>query len=192
MATFWPPLGRWAEKYGSEHEGLTHLPRSQVSGRTGYALLPGGFTQLSVGFLLSISAHSRNKEAAYLFIKWLHSPDISLRRVMYPAALRDPYRLSHVRSQVYRSLWPTAGEYLDTLAQAASGRMFLDLMIPGHAEYAEAFHVADTDIRLGASVPRAMRRLADAWDAITDHHGRRRQRAAYAAFLSRAGPLLPP
>jgi hypothetical protein len=54
-------------------------------------------------------------------------------------------------------------------------------------EYAEAFFVAATEVRLGADVRGAMQRLADQWDAITDRYGRGNQRSAYLEFLKRPG-----
>jgi len=33
--------------------------------------------------------------AAYLFIQWLNSEDISLKRVQLPYTMRDPFRTSH-------------------------------------------------------------------------------------------------
>ena len=48
--------------------------------RWGYSLPPGGTPQLAAGFSLSVSSSSKNKEAAYLFIQWLNSEEISLQR----------------------------------------------------------------------------------------------------------------
>ena len=43
-----------------------------------------------------------NPEAAYLFMQWVTSPPVSLVRTMLPYSLRDPYRLSHYKSELYR------------------------------------------------------------------------------------------
>lgn len=185
MATFWPPLARWAEGYGASPAGRT--PPTAVAGRTGYALLPGGVTQLLVGFLLCVMAGSRNREAAYLFLQWLSSPDVSLERVMLPYALRDPFRRSHVRSPAFRALWPSAPDYLDTLETAAD-RSYFDLGVPGALDYQLAFRVAVAEIRQGSDVDTAMRHLAARWDEVTARHGVRRQRAAYARWLRSATP----
>lgn len=189
MASFWPPLGRWAEGYGLSEKPLAGMPPTQVARKTGYALLPGGYTEMAAGFLLSVFATSRQKEVAYLFIQWLTSPEISLRRVMLPYALRDPYRKSHVESLSYRALWPAAPEYLDTLGSAATDRALLDLIIPAAQEYANVYQQAVVDVRLGTEVSKAMDRLAIAWDAITERVGRARQRAAYESYLRRPGAM---
>jgi multiple sugar transport system substrate-binding protein len=186
MASFWPPLGRWAETYGEARVG--GVP-SLVSGKIGYALLPGGHTEMALGWLLTVLAQSRHKEAAYLFLQWLSSPEISLQRVMLPYALRDPYRQSHIASPAYRGLWPAAPAYLDTLKTAAD-KAFLDLAIPGAPEYEEAFYRAASDIRLGTDVGAAMDKMAMAWEAITERYGRSRQRSAYEDFLRRPGAKL--
>lgn len=190
MAIFWPPLGRWAEKESSGANKLGFLARSQVVGKTGYALLPDGMSQMAVGFVLSVLARSQRKEAAYLFIQWLSSPEISLRRVMRPDSLRDPYRFSHVQAWEFRQRWPTAGEYLDTLESAASDAGLLELMIPGIYEYQESFYEALTNIRLGTSIEAALRQMTDSWDQITDRRGRGSQRNAYADFLRQPGAMM--
>ncbi|MDP2305257.1 MAG: extracellular solute-binding protein [Pseudomonadota bacterium] len=180
MATFWPPLGRWAEGYGAPPWG--GVPPSQVIGRTGYALLPGGVTELSVGFVLSVLSGSKEPDAAYLFIQWLTSPTVSLNRVMAPFALRDPYRVSHVTSPAFRALWPNAGAYLDTLREG-SARMLPDLTLPGTNRYAAAFQEAWTRLLLGAAPEHVGAEMARDWDAITDDLGVSAQRVAWRAFL---------
>jgi multiple sugar transport system substrate-binding protein len=182
MATFWPPLGRFAEAYGDVRVG--GVPKSLIAEKTGYALLPGGHTEMALGWLLTVLARSHQKENAYLFLQWLNSPEISLQRVMLPYSLRDPYRMSHVTSPQYRALWPAAAEYLDTLKTAHSAA-FLDLTIPGAPEYEEAFYRAAGDVRLGTEVGAAMDQMAVAWEAITERYGRSRQRVAYEEFLGR-------
>lgn len=190
MASFWPPLGRWAEGYGVAPEG-GRLPRTEVAGKTGYALLPGGVTEAALGYLLCVFSRSKQKELAYLYIQWLNSPEVSLDRVMLPYALRDPFRRLHIDSPVYRSRWPAAPEYLELLADVASdGAALLDSIVPGHADYADAFFAAATDVRLGGKVRGAMDRMADRWEAITDRYGRSSQRRAYLDYLKRPGATI--
>jgi multiple sugar transport system substrate-binding protein len=189
MATFWPPLARWAEGYGPRPS--SDLPPSQVRGRTGYALLPGGRSQLSVGFVLAVMARSPRKEAAYLFAQWQTSPAVSLQRVMLPYGLRDPYRVSHITSPAYRALWPTAPAYLDTLAEAAD-RAWLDLGLAAAADYAAQFQIAVTELRMGGDLDAVLMRLAAAWNAITAREGRRAQRREYRGWLAEARPPTTP
>lgn len=186
MAVFWPPLGRWAEGYGRDAIEVRGIPPSRVAGKTGYALLPGRTTPMATGFMLSVLKGASRPEPAYLFAQWLTSPEVSLQRVMLPFALRDPYRRSHIASKAFRAKWPSAPGYLDALEAGAEAAL-LDLAIPGVVEYEQAFYLTLTDLRMGVSPGQALDRLAAAWDAITDAHGRERQRAAYAAFLRQPG-----
>lgn len=191
MAVFWPPLGRWAERSPNAESGFSFVPQSQVAGKTGYSLLPDGITEMTVGFMLSILKESRKKLISYLFIQWLNSPEMSLRRVMRSDNLRDPFRLSHVDSKEYRSSWPTAGDYLNILKRAGSGAALLDLMIPNVEKYTECFYVILTKLRLGAPGQIALQELTRSWDKVTAQCGRERQREGYASYLTRFGAMLP-
>ncbi len=95
MTISWPPYGRWAAGYGSDEKALDWVPKSQVAGKVGYALPPGGHPELAAGFALSVASTSKKKDAAYLFIQWLNSEEISTQRVQLPYTLRDPFRDSH-------------------------------------------------------------------------------------------------
>ncbi|MET0482081.1 MAG: extracellular solute-binding protein, partial [Aestuariivirgaceae bacterium] len=92
MTISWPPYGRWAAGYGKDEEALNWVPKSTIAGKVGYALPPGGHPELAAGFALSVASTSKNKDAAYLFIQWLNSEEISMQRVQLPYALRDPFR----------------------------------------------------------------------------------------------------
>ena len=92
MTISWPPYGRWAAGYGTDQEGSPGCRNRTIAGKVGYAMPPGGHPELAAGFALSVSSTSKNKEAAYLFIQWLNSEDISMQRVQLPYTLRDPFR----------------------------------------------------------------------------------------------------
>ncbi|MGF1612232.1 MAG: extracellular solute-binding protein, partial [Kiloniellales bacterium] len=119
MTISWPPFGRWAAGYGVEEEALSWVPKSKIADKVGYALPPGGRPQLALGFSLGVSASSKKKEAAYLFIQWLNSEETSMQRVQLPYALRDPFRESHYTNAEYMSRWPDAKYYLATLRAGA-------------------------------------------------------------------------
>ncbi len=182
MIITWPPIGRWSAGYGATAEQLAWVPPTQVAGKVGYAPMPGGRSTLAGGFSLGVSADSGNKEAAYLFIQWLNSPEISLERVMLPYALRDPYRLSHFESEEYRALWPEAPDYLDTLEEAGMAGQF-EIGLPGAREYTEAVDNAVTGAMAGTDPKEAMDAAAARWDEITERLGRDRQKEAYLTWL---------
>ena len=148
--------------------------------------MPEGHSAHNAGFLIGVSADSKQKEAAYLFCQWANSPTISLQRCMLPYALRDPFRLSHYSSPQYRGLWPAAGDYLDTLKGGADGAL-LDIIMPGSAEYNDAADKVVTAAQAGTAVDEALAQGDAAFNATTDRIGREKQKAAYQAFLALKG-----
>jgi len=192
MIITWPPIGRWGAGYGDTAKQLAWVPASNVKGKVGYMLQPGGRPCLAGGFNMGVSADSKYKEAAYLFIQWMTSPTISLQRVMLPFALRDPYRLSHFESPLYNTAWPEAPEYLDKLQEAMTGQW--ELGVPGAREYMEAIDNACTSAYAGTDPKAALDEAAARWDAITERLGVESQKAAYQQWLknpwNRPGPTV--
>jgi len=184
MTISWPPYGRWAAGYGTDEEALAWVPKSQIAGRVGYAVSPGGHPQLAAGFALSVAATSRQKEAAYLFIQWLNSEEISLQRVQLPHALRDPFRDSHFTSEEYRQRWPEAPEYLAALqAGAVSG--LLDLSIIQTDRYEEVLRRSVSRLWGGDDPQAILDDAAAAWDDLTNRIGVDAQKAAYAQWAAK-------
>src|SRR5882762_848376 len=104
MTISWPPYGRFAAGYLANEKALDWVPKSTIAGKVGYALPPGGHPELAAGFALSVASTSKQKEAAYLFIQWLNSEEISNQRVQLPYTLRDPFRDSHYTNPGYLKL----------------------------------------------------------------------------------------
>ncbi len=190
MIITWPPIGRWSAGYGDTAKQMAWVPASNVQGQVGYMLQPGGRPTLAGGFNMAVSADSANKECAYLFVQWMTSPDVSLQRVMLPFALRDPYRISHFESPLYRSAWPEAPEYLDKLQEATTGQW--ELGIPGSREYMEAIDNAVTASYAGKDPQEALDEAAERWNEITERLGVESQKAAYERWeqnpWNRPGP----
>lgn len=184
MTVSWPPYGRWAAGYGTDEEALSWVPKSQIAGKVGYAMPPGGHPQLAVGFALSVSASSRQKEAAYLFIQWLNSAETSLDRVQLPYALRDPFRANHFASDAYKNLWPEAPEYLAAL-EAGAVNGLLDLSIIQTDRYEEAVRQSISRLWAGDDPQTILDETAAAWDKVTDRIGVEKQKAAYTAWASK-------
>ncbi|WP_395023180.1 ABC transporter substrate-binding protein [Dongia sp.] len=186
MTISWPPYGRWAAGYGTDEKALSWVPKSTIAGKVGYALPPGGHPQLAAGFSLSVSSTSKNKEAAYLFIQWLNSEDISMQRVMLPTALRDPFRDSHFTSTEYQNKWPEAKEYLATLGEGAKAGL-ADLSLLQTDKYEEVLRQMVGKL-WGGEDPKAILDAAAAeWDAITDKIGVDKQKAAYNTWAANSG-----
>jgi multiple sugar transport system substrate-binding protein len=186
MIYAWPPTGRISENYAQRNKAFAFLPKSKIVGKVGYALMPGKNGEHAGSFVLTISADSKNKEAAFLYALWATSPSISLQRVMLPYTLRDPYRISHYKSKAYRALWPGAKDYLIALSDAANFAV-LDMIMTGAADYANALDRAMTGIYAGKSAKSGLDGAAREWDSITNKLGTSRQKAAYAQFLKLPG-----
>jgi multiple sugar transport system substrate-binding protein len=186
MIMAWPPTGRISENYSQRDKAFSFLPKSKIVGKVGYARVPGLNGEHAGSFIKAVMATSKNQEAAYLFNQWANSPSISLQRVMLPYTLRDPYRISHYKSPLYKRLWKGADLYLKTLAEAANDAV-LDLTMPGAGDYANAIDRAMTAMYAGKDVKQALDEAAAEWNRITDKLGTDKQRAAYALFLSYPG-----
>ena len=184
MTQWWPPVGRWSAGYGTDDIAMQWVPPSVVAGNVGYALPPGGHPQLAAGFSMAVSSDSKNKDAAYLYIQWINSIDISGQRVQLPYTLRDPFRKSHFSSPEYQSLWPDAKEYLDALqAGAVSG--LLDLSIINTFAYEDALAIGLQAVMGGADPQEELDGVAAAWDALTEKVGVDNQREAYMQWSSK-------
>lgn len=186
MTISWPPYGRWAAGYGSGEEALNWVPKTQIAGKVGYAINPLGRPELGVGFALSISSTSKNKEAAYLFIQWLNSKQTSLERVQLPYTLRDPFRTSHYESPEYRKLWPDAGAYLDTV-KLSGEKGLLDLSLLQQDKYDEAMMRSISSLWAGEDPKTVADNMAAQFDAITEKVGVDKQKEVYEAWAAKPG-----
>ena len=186
MTISWPPYGRWAAGYGLDQEALNWVPKTQISGKVGYAVNPLGRPELGVGFALAVSSTSKKKEAAYLFIQWLNSKQTSLERVQLPYTLRDPFRTSHYESPEYRKLWPDAGAYLDTI-RLSGEKGLLDLSLLQQDKYDEAMSKGISSLWSGEDPKAILDRMAGQFDAITEKVGVDKQKEVYAAWAAKPG-----
>jgi multiple sugar transport system substrate-binding protein len=186
MTISWPPYGRFAAGYLGSEKALDWVPKSTIAGKVGYALPPGGHPQLALGFALSVATHSKNKEAAYLFIQWLNSEEISTKRVQLPYTLRDPFRDSHYTDPVYLGLWPDAKDYLAAL-KAASQTGLLDLSLIQTDAYEEALRQGVSRLWAGEDPKKILDDVARQWDGLTAKIGVEKQKAVYSAWAAKSG-----
>ncbi|MBA4095593.1 MAG: ABC transporter substrate-binding protein [Rhodospirillum sp.] len=186
MTISWPPYGRWAAGYGTDEEVLSWVPKSTIAGKVGYALPPGGHPQLAAGFALSVASTSKNKDAAYLFIQWLNSEEVSMQRVQLPYALRDPFRDSQFTSPEYLSKWPDAKDYLATLGEGAKTGL-LDLSLLQTDKYEEVLRQSISRLWTGEDAKAILDDAAGQWDAITEKIGVDKQKAVYQAWAAKSG-----
>ena len=184
MLQSWPPVGRWSAGYGTDDIAMQWVPPSVVSGKVGYALPPGGHPQLAAGFAMAVSSSSENKDAAYLYIQWINSIDISHQRVQLPYALRDPFRKSHFSSPEYQSRWPDAKYYLEAAEKGAVSGL-LDLSIINTFAYIDALAAGLQAVMGGGDPQEELDDVAAKWDALTEKVGVDAQREAYSEWASK-------
>ncbi|HEX4986424.1 MAG TPA: extracellular solute-binding protein [Burkholderiales bacterium] len=186
MTISWPPYGRFAAGYLGSEKALDWVPKSQIAGKVGYALPPGGHPELAAGFALSVASTSKQKEAAYLFIQWLNSEEISNKRVQLPYTLRDPFRDSHYTNPGYLKLWPDAKNYLAALHQGAQTGL-LDLSLIQTDKYEEAIRQGISRLWAGEDPQKIADKIAADWDGITKQVGVDKQKAVYNAWAAKSG-----
>jgi len=186
MTISWPPYGRFAAGYLSNEKALDWVPKSTVAGKVGYALPPGGHPELAAGFALSVASTSKQKEAAYLFIQWLNSEEISNLRVQLPYALRDPFRDSHFVNKDYLAKWPDAKDYLAAL-KAGANTGLLDLSLIQTDKYEEALRQGISRLWAGEDPKKILDDVASQWDQITQQVGVDKQKAVYSAWAAKSG-----
>ncbi len=184
MLQSWPPVGRWSAGYGTDDIAMQWVPPSVVAGKVGYALPPGGHPQLAAGFAMAVSSSSKNKDAAYLYIQWINSIDISHQRVQLPYALRDPFRKSHFSSPEYQSRWPDAKYYLEAAEKGAVSGL-LDLSIINTFAYIDALAAGLQSVMAGGDPQEELDGVAEKWDALTEKVGVDAQREAYMEWASK-------
>jgi multiple sugar transport system substrate-binding protein len=185
MIYSWPPSGRMAANYSQSATAINFIPQSQIAGKVGYAVVPGN-PEHATGYNKALSADSPNAEAAYLFMQWACSPPVSLARCMLPYALRDPYRISHFKSELYAGLFPSAKEYLANLNASANVGL-LDPIMPGAQDYFLSIDRMCTAVWAGADPKASLETAAAEWNETTDRLGADSQKAFYTEFLKLPG-----
>ena len=185
MIYSWPPSGRMAGNYSQSAKAINFIPQSQIAGKVGYAVVPGN-PEHAVGYNKALAADSANLEASYLFMQWVTSPEVSLARVMLPYALRDPYRISHFKSDLYGGLFPGAKEYLINLNNSANVGL-LDPIMPGAQDYFLSLDRMCTAVWAGADPKASLETAATEWNETTDRLGVESQKAFYTEFLKLPG-----
>lgn len=186
---------------------------SKVAGKVGYFVLPGSQRVWNAkdyrwddlgrvrkapflafgGWVASVPANSRQKEAAWDYIMWYSSPENSLRDVVTAGSGINPYRLSHfaqIDAWTQALSRSAAAEYLGVIqASLDSPNAALDLRVPGFHRYTEALEETLTRVLAGEVEAQAgMDQVAEAWESITDDLGRDRQLKIYRSSMGLTGP----
>lgn len=205
-------LGRVAMAIDWGDIGTTaHAPRSLVKGKVGYALPPGSteywdrekntWVKLPAGEVHYAPVHAFNgwawyitttckdPDAAWDFIRFMISPEISAFDVAMADSGYQPWRISH---SVKLDPWEKAGwdredarAYIRTILDATDHpNAVIDTRIPAAGRYQEEFEFYLTRALAGeVTVKEAMDACYEAWEKITESVGRDILLEAYRAHL---------
>ena len=185
MIYSWPPTGRMTAGYSQSDKAINFVPQSTIADKVGYAVVPGN-PEHATGYNKALAADSANPDAGYLFMQWACSPPVSLARCMLPYALRDPYRLSHFKSDLYGKLFPTAKDYLRNLNDSANVGL-LDIIMPGSQDYLLSLDRLCTAVWAGTDPKAALETAAAEWDATTQRLGVDSQKGYYEEYKKLPG-----
>ena len=73
MTITWPPVARWAQGINADEQALSWVPPTQVKDKIGYAMhARAGIPSWPPASCWRVSPNSKNKDATYLYIQWLH------------------------------------------------------------------------------------------------------------------------
>ncbi|WP_265520052.1 ABC transporter substrate-binding protein [Nitratireductor luteus] len=182
--------------------------QSKVSGNVGSATLPGSdevwnyktgewdkFDKIVRspfmafgGWQAAVPSTSRNQEAAWNYIQYLTSPEVSGNAAVTGGTGVNPYRVSHTSDL---DLWSDifsereAKEYLGAQNESVQAEnVALDMRLPGYFSYTEVLEIELSKALAGEASPQeALDAVAEQWNALTDEFGRDNQLAAYRASM---------
>lgn len=156
--------------------------QSSVVGKLGYGRVPGQSVNgtvihraiMPVGRVVSVTACSKNKDAAYWVAKHI-AYDRSTEDVSTALTGLDVYRTEHFQHPEVYSDFKDANDaknYL-TAVQTALGDGYPEIFIPGAAQYNDSLDLHVNKALAGEEKPQqALDAVAKEWDAITDKLGR--------------------
>src|SRR5947208_2699181 len=114
---------------------------SVIVGKAGFGIVPGAEIDgkivnrpaITPGRGMAVSKYSKKKEATMKVLEFISLPEQSLKIVMDPKTIMDPWRLSHLRSEKFRKAFPDADKYLDAI-EATFPFLVPDPVIPAADE----------------------------------------------------------
>ena len=124
---------------------------------------------------LAISKYSKVKDATATVLDFVSSPEQSLKIVMDSKTIMDPWRTSHLTSERFRSAFPGAAEYLDSIKDSFQYTV-PGVMIPGGDEYQRRVAGAVSQALQKSITPKeALDQAAEDWDKITKRRNLKKQ-----------------
>lgn len=182
--------------------------QSKVSGNVGSATLPGArevwnhetgewdsfeepvespFMAFG-GWQAAVPATSQNQEAAWDFIAYLTSPEVSAEAAVTGGTGVNPYRISHTTDmERWSGIFSEreAEEYLGAQQDSVTAEnVALDMRLPGYFSYTEVLEIELSRALAGEVTPQeALDSVAEQWNELTDEFGRETQLEAYRASM---------
>jgi multiple sugar transport system substrate-binding protein len=157
--------------------------QSLIVGKAGFGMLPGHMVDGKIiraspntgGRSWAISKYSKAKDATAVVLEFVSSPEQSLKIVMDPKTIMDPWRNSHFSSEKFRSSFPGAGEYLDSIKESF-GQTVPGVLIPGGDEYQRRLAGAVSQALQKSITPKeALDQVVEEWDKITKRRNLKKQ-----------------
>jgi len=167
----------WATPTWSVYKDHTGAPINQIP------MLNGG------GWVGGVAKTCKNIDAGYDFIRFLNSPEVSIKDVTRGGSGFNPYRFSHFTNL---KAWSDAGwSEMDAAAYLGAIKKNFenpdaqpDLKIPGAAKYVEELDIYYTKAMAGElSAKEACDTLYKMWEKITEEQDREKQKKAYHEML---------
>lgn len=140
------------------------------------------------GWQAAVPQSSENQEAAWDFISYLSSPEVSGAAAVTGGTGVNPYRISHTTNlDRWSKLFSEreASEYLGAQRDAVTAdNVALDMRLPGYFSYTEILEIELSRALAGDVTPQeALDTVAEGWDELTETFGHDTQLAAYRASM---------
>ena len=165
---------------------------SVIVGKAGFGLVPGAEIDgkivnrpaITPGRGMAVSKYSKKKEVTMKVLEFISLPDQSLKIVMDAKTIMDPWRLTHLRSEKFRKLFPDADKYLGAIEQSFP-YLVPDPVIPAADEYQRKLSFEITEaLAKRKPAKEALDSAAREWEKITDRRGRDKQKAAWGEKMA--------
>jgi multiple sugar transport system substrate-binding protein len=165
---------------------------SVIVGKAGFGLVPGAEIDgkivhrpaITPGRGMAVSKYSQKKEVTMKVLEFISLPDQSLKIVMDPKTIMDPWRVSHLRSPIFRKAFPDADKYLDAI-EASFPFLVPDPVVPAADEYQRKLSFEITEALAKRKSPKEALDSAYAeWEKVTERRGRDKQKAAWGEKLA--------
>lgn len=156
--------------------------KSKVRGKNIYCVMPGTVvdgrliqrTNNAGAFAYGVNVFSKSPEVAYLVAQWLASPKIGTEIILHRASFFEPVRKIHFAKDGFRKQME---EHYSPLFVAAHEKQIMItaplVSLPGANEYHDQLDIRLHEVLLGRLTPaQAMKKVAAAWDLVTDDEDR--------------------